>query len=337
MLTYRLIASSSNPLHLEKYRDQFHERALRDVTGHGNDSALVLDPSNPLLVKAEMEAQKDYFRRLKFTYLEQEAKRNFLFSITGDEPQVVPPGENEEREIINAQKKAALKALKEEIATMQQEAVQLARMNAQRQLNLSNTMTEVQKEQKQIKEMELELQRIRTTYPPDHRLTSSQAEKVLDEQVVEIQRLTEEISTTVVETDKAREEVTRLAKEVQRLGPQRDREEARAKEVREGREAGDTKVDEVCRSLSASIVTYRGIMGIREIKAPSDRELQLTYDVPSKDPITLIIEFDQSKRLAGARLLGSDIDIGESVDHCVSSNDVPGLIADVLIRIRSPL
>ena len=30
-------------------------------------------------------------------YLEQEAKRNFLFSITGDEPQGVRPGENEER------------------------------------------------------------------------------------------------------------------------------------------------------------------------------------------------------------------------------------------------
>ena len=39
--------------------------------------------------------RQDYFRRLKFTYLEQEAKRNFLFSITGDEPQSVAPGENE--------------------------------------------------------------------------------------------------------------------------------------------------------------------------------------------------------------------------------------------------
>jgi hypothetical protein len=40
-------------------------------------------------------AVQDHFRRLKFNYLEQEAKRNFLFSITGDEPQGVQPGENE--------------------------------------------------------------------------------------------------------------------------------------------------------------------------------------------------------------------------------------------------
>lgn len=43
----------------------------------------------------EREAQKDYFRRLKFKFLEQEAKKSFLFSITGDVPQRVMPGENE--------------------------------------------------------------------------------------------------------------------------------------------------------------------------------------------------------------------------------------------------
>jgi len=39
---------------------------------------------------------KEYLRRLKFTHLEQEAKRKFLVSITGDEPQRVQPGDNEE-------------------------------------------------------------------------------------------------------------------------------------------------------------------------------------------------------------------------------------------------
>lgn len=35
--------------------------------------------------------------------------------------------------------------------------------------------------------------------------------------------------------------------QVKRLEREREREEARAKEVREGREEGDTKVDELCR------------------------------------------------------------------------------------------
>ena len=54
----RLLASSSDPLQLLKHRETFQERALRDVTVNSNDSAMMLDPNNPLLVKEEMEAQK---------------------------------------------------------------------------------------------------------------------------------------------------------------------------------------------------------------------------------------------------------------------------------------
>ena len=46
-------------------------------------------------VGAELINVQDCFRRLKFNYLEQETKRNFLFSITGDDPRAVSPGENE--------------------------------------------------------------------------------------------------------------------------------------------------------------------------------------------------------------------------------------------------
>lgn len=68
---------------------------MKDVTVNSNDGGMSLDSSNPLAVKDEMDAQKEYFRRLKFTHLEQEAKRNFLFTIMGDEPQGVQPGDNE--------------------------------------------------------------------------------------------------------------------------------------------------------------------------------------------------------------------------------------------------
>ena len=64
LIACRLVTDSAQPLHLERHRDRFHERALRDVTGCGNDSAMVVDPSNPLLVKSEMEAQKVGGRRL---------------------------------------------------------------------------------------------------------------------------------------------------------------------------------------------------------------------------------------------------------------------------------
>lgn len=112
-------------------------------------------------INGDHEADKikqDYFRRLKFTYLEQEAKREFLDSITGDEPKGARPGENEERgeqrvdtspschvsfrkevwpltyesisEQINARKKAALKTTKAEVDEMRETALRLAQENA---------------------------------------------------------------------------------------------------------------------------------------------------------------------------------------------------------------
>ncbi|KAE8538047.1 hypothetical protein D1P53_006114 [Cryptococcus gattii VGV] len=314
-------------------RDNFQERALRDVTMSSNESALVLDPNNPILVREEMKAQKDYFRKLKFTYLEQDAKRHFLASITGDEPQRVEPGENEERELINAEKKERLKAAKVGIEDMRTTSVKLAEENAKKHGEMSQQLVEAQTLQKQIRDMELELARIKATHPPENRMTVNQANDTLDAQIVEIQQLTDEREATQAQIDQTSETVARIAKE--RLSRDREREEARAREVREGREAGDTKVDDICRWLTSSMSFYRSLLGIRSVRAVSETELHLEYDVP-QGPIILVMKFDElTKRLADAALVGSDIDIAEAVGIAAGSNDVPGLIADVLARLRS--
>jgi len=84
----RFLASASQKSHLETHRERFHARAL--------DADAYSYTSNPLGMAAERAAQKEHFRRLKFKHLEQEAKKSFLFCITGDTPQRVLPGENEE-------------------------------------------------------------------------------------------------------------------------------------------------------------------------------------------------------------------------------------------------
>lgn len=114
-----------------------------------------------------------------------------------------------------------------------------------------------------IKDAELEIQRIRATHPPENvrwfgprtwrqtdvgqRLTPAQAEDILDKQITEIQRLTEDIGVTTTKREQTSQEVAQIGRDLQRLQRDRDREEARAREVRDGREAGDTKVDDMCR------------------------------------------------------------------------------------------
>ena len=137
---------------------------------------------------------------------------------------------------------------------------------------------------KDIRELELELARLRSKYPLEdvsdprfptswsrlgyyhspqfvlthlgssitfsvhpQRITTEQAETILDNQIVEMQNLEEEKKAVSAQVDEVREELARTAKEVQRMGRERDREEARAKEAREGAEKGDRSVDELCR------------------------------------------------------------------------------------------
>ncbi|KAK8870084.1 hypothetical protein IAR55_000654 [Kwoniella newhampshirensis] len=330
----QLSAAASSGFHVLRHRDRFQERALRDVTMSSNDSAMTMDPTNPVLVREEMESQKDYFRRLKFTYLEQEAKRHFLASITGTEPQRVEPGENEEREIVNAEKKASLKSTKSAIEEMRTRTVQLAEDNAKKHVEMSQQLSEAQALQKHIRDMELELARIKATHPPENRMTIAQANETLDAQILEMERLTDAIASTQSQADSTRDEVAKVAKELQRLSRDREREEARAKEVREGREAGDTKVDEICRWFTSSLAFYRSLLGIQSVKAVSENELHLEYDGPDGPVVLALIFDDLTKRFIDGRLIGNDMDISEAVGIAAGSNDVPGLVADVLVRLR---
>lgn len=86
--------------------------------------------SRPATVSARSEQQRADFRLLKQHHIDLEAKRQFLFAITGD----VPPlsqGENERLERENKEKKAVLKERKAEIERMRTEIGEMARDNEQ--------------------------------------------------------------------------------------------------------------------------------------------------------------------------------------------------------------
>lgn len=58
MYRHRLTADAQSGYNVHQNRDNFQERALRDATMSSNESALMLDPNNPILVREEMKAQK---------------------------------------------------------------------------------------------------------------------------------------------------------------------------------------------------------------------------------------------------------------------------------------
>lgn len=214
---------------------------------------------------------------------------------------------------------------------------------------------------KDIRELELELARLRSKYPLEdvspppplictlmprahpalitapvsQRITTEQAEEVLDNQIVDMQNLEEEKKAVSSQVDEVREELARTAKEVQRMGRERDREEARAKEAREGAEKGDQSVDELCRWLvgkkhaeihlpaelkghiyryTSAISVYKGLNGIKSMQPLSEIDILLEYTLApgsrgreeltdGADAVKVVLSYDpQTKTLARAKV-----------------------------------
>lgn len=53
--------------------------------------------------------------------------------------------------------------------------------------------------------------------------------------------------------------------------------------------------------LSSSIAFYKTLLGIRTVTAINETTVQLEYDIPNRNPITLLMEYDPlSRRLVDA-------------------------------------
>ncbi|EAQ89955.1 hypothetical protein CHGG_06574 [Chaetomium globosum CBS 148.51] len=81
-------------------------------------STASLDAPTPTSLEADLAHYRELFSKLRFSYVEQVTKEKFIRAIVGDPPQIVSPQENADLEAANADAKAALKALKTEVAAM---------------------------------------------------------------------------------------------------------------------------------------------------------------------------------------------------------------------------
>ncbi|KAI5452443.1 hypothetical protein NCC49_000606 [Naganishia albida] len=337
-----LSMSSANSFYQERLKDKFLEKAMKDATSDGtNGTNGTSDPMNPLMLEAEMFAIKDYFRLMKFKYLEQHAKLDLMHNLTGEEGKILEQGENEEKERTNAKKKAALKANKVHLEELRAEALKLSHEVSSTHREVAESVGEVNNYMKKVKEMEHELARIRGVHPVKDRITVSAAEKLLAEQDEYITELTTNNYELTEETDKTSDEVNRAAKQVASSSREKERQEGLAREARAGREKGDGKVDELCSWFTSAIEIYRVLLGIRSVKSVGDNELHLEYEPlappgeEKRSTVTLALLFDENtRRLEDAKLVNHSANIDDAVDAARRSNDVPALITKVRARIQ---
>lgn len=131
-----------------------------------------------------------------------------------------------------------------------------------------------------------------------------------------------------------RTDLGRRTKEVARLEREREREEARATEVRRQREAGGAGVraHEIGRWYAASLAAYRNLLGIKGARAVSKTELVLGYEEEGEPKLHL--HFDASGRFEDAALEGSGLEIADAVEDARERNDPARLVSAILARLR---
>ncbi|KAL7416379.1 hypothetical protein BDY24DRAFT_379560 [Mrakia frigida] len=357
----------STRFHIATMKDKFQAQAQSDLTQTFSDSAMAQDPGNPTLVEEEISAQIEFFKKIKFKYLEQEAKETFLKLILAEDPVQIDREDNNRLEEENKESKAILKASKIELDALRNEVGRVAEEVATGHAQLTNEVQETDQLSKEIREMELELARLRTTVPVSERMTITEANELLDNQIMEIQTLADEVESKSAKVDETKRELGRLVKVVDRLGPERAKEELRVKNALASRSNvdGDTKrIESICKWYTSLLSLHKSYLSIESITTSGPNDLRITWDLPTPppppppknsrnvappptkgtEPVTLLLSFDSTSVAGGGggggllvdgSLIGSTLDISEAVMQALPGNDVQGLVGDVLGRLRA--
>lgn len=176
---------------------------------------------------------QSFFRKLKFQYLEQNAKDKYVKSIVSDidDAPIVTAEDNKELVAINEEKKARLKVAKARLNEVHNNIRTLAPMVEQGKLKpLSVTRAHATVDFRKVKEAtdkaamlaqkiidtRLALSRLRQTHPQP-RLTVPLADQMLADQVMQMQSLSDEVQAIQEKVRAVKERAKSGAMEVETL------------------------------------------------------------------------------------------------------------------------
>ncbi|KAI0717996.1 hypothetical protein C8T65DRAFT_706951 [Cerioporus squamosus] len=312
----------------------------------------VAGTTDPAIVAAEVASQISFLRNLKFQYLEQKAKDQYVKTIVSDEAPNINADDNELLRIENEKKKETLSVAKARLAEKYSDVRTLAPL-VEQDYNRARALTqEAAALASKILDARLTLTRLRQAHPHP-RLTIPAANAQLDSQIVEMQQLDDELQQVNTQVDTVKERVKAGAVEVERLRVERAELEkqvnAGQKEVQDGRVVGlyDWCVataliclDRGCR-YTAALALHRTLLDLETAHSESENELHLTYAVtpngsPQRRHVFIKLLFLPNSRMLGeVQVEGLSEDVEDVVGAHLQANDVPGLIAAVLARARA--
>ncbi|KAM6503745.1 hypothetical protein JOM56_000688 [Amanita muscaria] len=303
---------------------------------------------DPVIVASDVAAQLTFLRKLKFQYLEQNAKDKYVKTIVSDidDAPMVTADDNRELATKNEEKKTRLRDAKAELADVQGNIKTLAPLveedydKVEKQTEKATTLAQ------KIIDAKLTLTRLRQTHPHP-RLTIPMADQKLAEQVEQMQTLHDKVQEISKNAQTIKEGVKEGSLEVEKLRMQRAELEKTVKAIKIDDEGDDNrKLKPLYDWFMVTLAIHRLIHGLHQSHAASENELRLTYSVapsPADKPtlITICLIFaPDTRHLAAVQVAGLeelDLDVGDVIDTHIQTNDVYGLVAAVLSHVRVSL
>ncbi|EAU89178.1 hypothetical protein CC1G_08585 [Coprinopsis cinerea okayama7 len=324
-------------LRLEKHNKDFSTYRLQtDDLEDGEDLSL----KDPAIVATDVSEQISFLRKLKFQYLEQNAKDKYVKSIVSDidDAPIVTADDNRELAALNEEKKAKLKVAKEALAEVQHNVRTLAPMVEEDYIRVKQATERANFLAQKILDARLALLRLRQTHPHP-RLTITTAEQKLADQVTEMQELSDQVDAVKKEVKVVKEKVKTGALEVEKLRIQQTESERMMEALH--LEDDDNRLVPLYDWYTASLHLHRSIFNLEESDSVSENELRLTYRLTESATATVVLIFaPDTRELAGVETVGFEevgVDTTDIIEQHIQTNDPAGLIALLLSRARAAL
>ncbi|KAK7050913.1 hypothetical protein VNI00_005025 [Paramarasmius palmivorus] len=297
---------------------------------------------DPAIIAVDVTDQVSYLRKLKFQFLEQNAKDKYVKSIVSDidDAPLVTDEDNKQLRLMNEERKQKLKQSKDRLSQVQSDIRTLAPLVEEDYQKVKNATSQAAELAQKIIDARLALSRLRQLHPHP-RLTIQTADQKLADQVSEMQELADRIENVQNQVQSVKHRLKGGALEVESLRVQRAEAEKNVKMARVDEDDG--RLVPLYDWFTVSLALHRSMHGLQNMELASENEIRLQYRVEGTKvgdhliSITLIFIPD-SRQLATAEVAGLEeigVDPGDVVDAHVQMNDVQGLISAVLARARA--
>ncbi|KAG5913921.1 hypothetical protein E4U61_006312 [Claviceps capensis] len=181
----------------------------------------LLDGPTPSSLEADLAHYTELFAKLRFSYVEQVTKEKFIRAIVGEPPLIVNAQDNLDLERENAQTKAQLKSLKQEMALMVAELEKRGRQLSQRYESIHLDTIKLQEIPARSEELRGRIDGLRALQDnadadPSLNLPLAKTLRLVDRRKAEQQELERELEALQAKVPRKRKEAERLQAE---LGP----------------------------------------------------------------------------------------------------------------------